>query len=230
MRLHLRHLTSFPCLEPEHVSSNKSRAYPHSGNGLHVRCETPPIKLQLTHNYSASVAVVVRMAFVMDFKNPDFLYATVDIAIWSDIETGLAITAGSLATLRPLFRLLGSRLGFNSTGNTPSASKPTRNRTQQWKGAPRASDGLKKPFFNSLTSSLFRNTEKGTVLGRDDEYGMGDLQPMRLRDDLVDETVSEKSDKGFNTWKIHAGKKSDEEHRAGTITRHQEISQHEERL
>lgn len=38
--------------------------------------------------------------------------ATVEIAIWSNIETGLGITAGSLATLRPLLRhWLGSRNG-----------------------------------------------------------------------------------------------------------------------
>ncbi|KAK1569797.1 uncharacterized protein LY79DRAFT_643380 [Colletotrichum navitas] len=64
----------------------------------------------------ASAAVVVRMPFVLDFKNPDFLYATVDIAIWSTVEQGLACTAGSLATLRPLFRLVGYRLGFTSMG------------------------------------------------------------------------------------------------------------------
>lgn len=35
--------------------------------------------------------------------------ATIDIAIWSNIEMGLGITAGSLATLRPLVRkLLGT--------------------------------------------------------------------------------------------------------------------------
>lgn len=35
----------------------------------------------------------------------DYADATVDIAIWSNIETGLGISAGSLATLRPLLRL-----------------------------------------------------------------------------------------------------------------------------
>lgn len=36
--------------------------------------------------------------------------ATVEIALWSNIEVGLGITAGSLATLRPLLRhWLGSR-------------------------------------------------------------------------------------------------------------------------
>jgi hypothetical protein len=36
--------------------------------------------------------------------------ATIDIAIWSTTEQGLAITAGSLATLRPLFRLISGKV------------------------------------------------------------------------------------------------------------------------
>ncbi|KAB8228787.1 hypothetical protein BDV23DRAFT_175137 [Aspergillus alliaceus] len=58
----------------------------------------------------ASSAVIIRIPFVHTFADPDFLYATVEIAIWSNIEVGLGITAGSLATLRPLVRhWLGSR-------------------------------------------------------------------------------------------------------------------------
>ncbi|KAL3443361.1 hypothetical protein BJX65DRAFT_320602 [Aspergillus insuetus] len=52
----------------------------------------------------ASSAVIVRFPYVKTFRDPDFLYATVEIAIWSNIEAGLGITAGSLATLRPLLR------------------------------------------------------------------------------------------------------------------------------
>lgn len=37
-----------------------------------------------------------------------------DIAIWSSVEQGLAITAGSLATLRPLLKSIGYRLGWSS--------------------------------------------------------------------------------------------------------------------
>ncbi|KAL0264573.1 hypothetical protein SLS55_000523 [Diplodia seriata] len=89
----------------------------------------------------ASSAVIVRMAYVQDFKDPDFLFATVDIAIWSDTEQGLAITAGSLATLRPLFRLLTSKFGsYGATGaggtpnpsghmKTPGASASHKNQT-----------------------------------------------------------------------------------------------------
>ncbi|GME35789.1 hypothetical protein GTA08_BOTSDO09632 [Neofusicoccum parvum] len=72
----------------------------------------------------ASAGIIVRMAYVKDFKDPDFLYATVDIAIWSDVEEGLAITAGSLACLRPLFRFVTAKLstyGFGS-GNQSGAN------------------------------------------------------------------------------------------------------------
>ncbi|KAE8395022.1 hypothetical protein BDV23DRAFT_179010 [Aspergillus alliaceus] len=54
----------------------------------------------------ASVAVLVRLAYVKTLRNPDFLYATVGIAVWSNVETGLGILAGSLATLRHLPRML----------------------------------------------------------------------------------------------------------------------------
>lgn len=165
----------------------------------------------------------------MDFKNPDFLWATVDIAIWSDIEQGLAITAGSLATLRPLYRQLASKIGLTSTG--PDPSKPTGMRTPQWNGVP-SNESRKKSGFMSLTNTLLRmekGTVTGTVGGNDEEYGMGDLQPIRLRDDLCNENSSEKSDKGFNTWSIQAGKVSDEECRAGTITMHNEIFQQSDR-
>ncbi|KAJ6082816.1 hypothetical protein N7467_006951 [Penicillium canescens] len=53
----------------------------------------------------ASSAVIVRIPFVKTFDDlDDFLYATVQIAYWSNLEVGLGITAGSLATLRPLLR------------------------------------------------------------------------------------------------------------------------------
>lgn len=151
------------------------------------------------------------MPHIEDFKDPDFLYATTKIAIFSDLEQGLAIIAGSLATLRPLFRLIAARVGL-STGTPNDASKPTDRRTPQWK--PPALNNSRKGFPSF--GSLFR-TEKGTVVDDDGEYGMGDLQPMRLRDDLADNGVREQSDKGFSAWSIRGGHSSDKECQAGTI-------------
>ncbi|KAF2818768.1 hypothetical protein CC86DRAFT_388689 [Ophiobolus disseminans] len=70
----------------------------------------------------ASAAVIARMPFIRHFNSPDFLWATTDIAIWSTIEQALAITAGSLATLRPLFFLAMNRLGLVTQ---PSSQRPS---------------------------------------------------------------------------------------------------------
>ncbi|KAK9776514.1 hypothetical protein SCAR479_06837 [Seiridium cardinale] len=66
----------------------------------------------------ASSAVVARFPYLPRFRQLDFLYATVDIAIWSAVEQGLAITAGCLATLRPLLKEVSYRLGWTK----PSSS------------------------------------------------------------------------------------------------------------
>lgn len=64
---------------------------------------------------SASCAVVARYPYMPRLREvDDFLWATVDIAIWSTVEQGLAITAGSLATLRPLFKHIGYSLGLTT--------------------------------------------------------------------------------------------------------------------
>lgn len=49
-----------------------------------------------------------------DYQNSNFLFLTANVAIWSSVEQGLAITAGSLATLRPLIIKIGRKLGFAS--------------------------------------------------------------------------------------------------------------------
>ncbi|KAF3396262.1 hypothetical protein F1880_006897 [Penicillium rolfsii] len=72
----------------------------------------------------ASAAVIVRFPFVKTFADPDFLYATYQIAVWSNIEAGLGITAGSLATLRPLLRKwLGSRNGSSYPSGFPNSGR-----------------------------------------------------------------------------------------------------------
>ncbi|KAI1843025.1 hypothetical protein JX266_010714 [Neoarthrinium moseri] len=50
------------------------------------------------------VCPLIRMAYLQNLGDPEFLFATVDIAIWSTVEVGLAITASNISTLRPLYR------------------------------------------------------------------------------------------------------------------------------
>ncbi|KAJ5934041.1 hypothetical protein N7466_003588 [Penicillium verhagenii] len=68
----------------------------------------------------ASVAVIIRIPFLHYYADEDFLYSTYQIAIWTIIETGLGITAGSLITLRPLFRwLLDGSMAYGRNGRNP---------------------------------------------------------------------------------------------------------------
>jgi hypothetical protein len=92
----------------------------------------------ITMGCIASAAVIARLPFIHYFNSPDFLCtsaqdpcryqvliltgSTLDIAIWSSVEQGLAITAGSLATLRPLFFIAMHKLGLSTR---PSAYRPS---------------------------------------------------------------------------------------------------------
>ncbi|KAF2727389.1 hypothetical protein EJ04DRAFT_505762 [Polyplosphaeria fusca] len=99
------------------------------GLQLSARAKMALIPL-LTMGCIASAAVVARVPYLGNFRDPDFLYSTTDIAIWSTVEQGLAIIAGSLATLRPLFQIACRKLGLSTVpsrmpgggGASPAAS------------------------------------------------------------------------------------------------------------
>ncbi|KAL2869541.1 uncharacterized protein BJX67DRAFT_370757 [Aspergillus lucknowensis] len=99
---------------------------------LHMRRQTKMAVVGiLSMACIASSAVIVRFPFVKTFRDPDFLYATVEIAIWSNIEAGLGITAGSLATLRPLLRhWLGSSMDQDYTASPFPGRSGSRSRTR----------------------------------------------------------------------------------------------------
>ncbi|KAE8447375.1 hypothetical protein EG329_010789 [Mollisiaceae sp. DMI_Dod_QoI] len=56
-----------------------------------------------------STATIVRIPFLKQLVQSDFLYSATDVAIWSTVEPGIGITTGAMATLRPLFRTFLSR-------------------------------------------------------------------------------------------------------------------------
>lgn len=54
---------------------------------------------------SGSTATIVRFPFISGLNDiPEFLYATIDVAIWSVCETGIGLATSAAATLRPLLR------------------------------------------------------------------------------------------------------------------------------
>lgn len=79
-----------------------------------------PLRLStLTFRNRASLATCARIPYAKQLlSNPDYLYNFTDLAIWSTVEIGLALSASSLATLKPLFRkikLLPSKLTSRNT-------------------------------------------------------------------------------------------------------------------
>ncbi|KAF7121831.1 hypothetical protein CNMCM5793_009384 [Aspergillus hiratsukae] len=76
----------------------------------------------------AGAAVAARIPYLPDYKDPDFLYATIGIGISSNVEAGLGIIAGSLVTLRPLMRWLG--YVSHSVSNAVRGVTLSSNRTQ----------------------------------------------------------------------------------------------------
>lgn len=75
--------------------------------------------------YSASCATIVRLSYLTLYDDPkEFLFGTGKIGLWSIIEEGIGITAGSLHALRPLLSLpiFGGNGSSDNTGGSASAS------------------------------------------------------------------------------------------------------------
>lgn len=182
-------------LEVEHEQTKQDCPHSHYAYGVRVSTLFPYLRPGDIANpslYSASAAVVVRFGYVKDFKNPDFLCtyngasrnyftnmalgATLDIAIWSTVEGGLGITAGSLATLRPLFRIIGPKFGLSTRG--PSILQDSdQHQPRGFRGESEGTRGRKKDEdLFSLTpvkgrSELGKAMETGNEGARDIQMG-----------------------------------------------------------
>ncbi|KAL5342686.1 hypothetical protein BJX70DRAFT_269101 [Aspergillus crustosus] len=121
----------------------------------------------------ASVAVIMRLPYLPNYADVDFLYSTYQIAIWSIMETGLAIIAGSLITLRPLFRWFldnsssyrrnrpSGRSGrdggkYALTTLTANASKPGSHEPRYWRPDVMAEDNT-NVVVTSISAPLGRS-------------------------------------------------------------------------
>jgi hypothetical protein len=80
---------------------------------------------------------------------PCYTGNTSDIVIWSETERGLAITAGNLATLRPLFRLTIDKI-HSWTGKLRSTSEGSGN-----EGVPKSSN-KRNLTLHSSRRNLYR--------------------------------------------------------------------------
>jgi hypothetical protein len=114
----------------------------------------------LTTLHRASTATIARIPYVKGLNDTaDFLYATIEVAIWSSTELGLGMTAANCAVLRPLFRKLLPSLGFTSSGGRSTG-------TSNLKGV---SIGGTKP------EAIHKRGAKRSS-SRNDELELGDVQ------------------------------------------------------
>ncbi|KAH7113077.1 hypothetical protein EDB81DRAFT_670483, partial [Dactylonectria macrodidyma] len=71
----------------------------------------------------ASVATVIRICYCHRANNPDFLYETITIVIWSTVEQGLAVAAGCFATLGQIYRKIASKITFQGAQRSQLGSE-----------------------------------------------------------------------------------------------------------
>ncbi|KAJ0414024.1 hypothetical protein BJY00DRAFT_321388 [Aspergillus carlsbadensis] len=121
----------------------------------------------------ASTAVIVRIPYLRYYEDDDFLYATTPISIWSNVEAGLGITAGSLVTVRPLFRFFrGSRheqeQQQRSTINPSSWPLPRSNMDSNHRQIGQEVDELCWLGGDPEAGHGWRSTTRTTVSSRDD--------------------------------------------------------------
>ncbi|KAF2702692.1 hypothetical protein K504DRAFT_394103 [Pleomassaria siparia CBS 279.74] len=71
-----------------------------------------------------STATIIRLPYTSTLEGykGEFLYRTTDFAIWTTVEVGVGITAGCIATLKPLMASTASSMGYS---NTPTAQSRT---------------------------------------------------------------------------------------------------------
>ncbi|KAH8596829.1 hypothetical protein B0O99DRAFT_94649 [Bisporella sp. PMI_857] len=113
-----------------------------------------------------STATIVRIPYIKQLtQTHDFLFANVDVSIWSTIEPGIGITASAMATLRPLFLNFFSRSRLLGSSTNPS---------QAWvRGTP---GSRQQAYFRSGNSNDNRSGGEGfglSGLGVDIPKGSG---------------------------------------------------------
>lgn len=106
----------------------------------------------------------------------EFLWNTTDFAMWTTVEVGIGITAGSLATLKPLMKNFLSCFGIHSTqnpsSNMPWSAKPSHVHS---KLSSKISYGQDGPAVGK-TGTTTTVTGRGGITGNDSEE---DIFPIR---------------------------------------------------
>ncbi|USP75452.1 uncharacterized protein yc1106_02726 [Curvularia clavata] len=119
-----------------------------------------------------STATIIRLPYTSTIKGykGDFLYRTTDFAIWSTVEVGLGITAGSIATLRPLLK---QAFEITRSASAMPWSKPSLKSGQQQSGQQLST--LKPSIQKSITITTSRARRESSQ--SDEERFLGSSMP-----------------------------------------------------
>ena len=134
---------------------------------------------QLTlHDSSASTATVVRIKYLLDYSRPEeYLYNLANMAIWSMVESGLGIIAGSLPTLRPLLKHIHF---FHSepSGPTRSSNMPRQfeNHSMQVFGNSGNRTHIKGGDFDSDWERLSDSESQRNIIQKEKKVGLKDIK------------------------------------------------------
>jgi hypothetical protein len=119
---------------------------------------------------SASIATLIRVKYLVELSDySDILFTGTTAMVWTLIEPGLAITAASLITIRPLLRAMNFT-GFNSTGNNTSRNLTSNNNLSRSMGQHNLSqrrDNFALENWNALSSVT--GPEEAVVKGKGGE-------------------------------------------------------------
>jgi len=113
-----------------------------------------------------STATIVRIPYITELNDPDFLHSTCDIVIWSFCEVGIGLVASSAVTLRPLFRSFYS--------NTRLLPKQKKSASTGASSTSRASPRLPelKPYVSNDTDDV--DVERGNAMSLGDALRIED--------------------------------------------------------
>jgi hypothetical protein len=114
---------------------------------------------------SGSTATIVRIPYIKQLAQDDFLYSTTDVAIWSTVEPGIGITAAAMATLRPLFRtfLSRSKLFGSSTRSRGASNAWPASKKGNWGGYIR-SEGVQRDTELGLRNDIAKGAGITTTI------------------------------------------------------------------
>jgi hypothetical protein len=107
--------------------------------------------------------VVIRIPYMKYLGSDDFLWDTIFVAIWSTTEQCLAITAGCLATLQPLAKTIGHKLGIASRPSLPGVGSNYNSFKMAGEISVRRSFTRRTETFSSMGNPLNKPIEEGEL-------------------------------------------------------------------